>query len=100
MLAVGFERMAAGGSAQRLNQHPVEPEVTARAELLDPDLHALVPLGGLSDVGAEQPVPPRQVEAVVRVGLARVTGMVDSCSWATPRWTALSGIWASIWKMR
>jgi hypothetical protein len=56
----------------------VEPEVAARAELLDPDLHPLMPLGGLGDVGAEQPVPPRQVEAVVRVGLARVDGMVDA----------------------
>ena len=33
---------------------------------------------GLGDVGAEQPVPPGQVEAVVRVGLPRIDGVVDA----------------------
>ena len=41
------------------------------AELLDADGHALVAGRGLGAVGAEQPVPPRQIEAEIAVGLAR-----------------------------
>jgi len=37
-----------------------------------------VALGGLGNIGAQQAVPPRQVEAIVRIGLARVDGMVDA----------------------
>ena len=37
-----------------------------------------MPLGGQRDVGSEQAVPPRQVEAIVRIGPARIDGMLDA----------------------
>lgn len=73
----GIERTSACRASHRLNQYPVEPEVAAGAKLLDTNLHTFVPLRGLGNVGAEEPVPPRQIEAEIRIGLARINGMVD-----------------------
>lgn len=47
-----IERVTEGRSAQRLDQHPVKPKLASRAELLDPDGHALVPGFRLRPVGA------------------------------------------------
>jgi hypothetical protein len=41
------------------------------AKLLDADRHGVVPGRGLRAVGAEQAVPPRQIESEIAVGLAR-----------------------------
>ena len=46
-------------------------------EGIEPDRHALVPERRLRPVGAEQPVPPGQVETEVAVGFGRDVGVVD-----------------------
>ena len=57
------ERILAGLAAERLNQHAIEPEFARLAELFDTDGHRFVSGCWLRPVGAEQAIPPRQVEA-------------------------------------
>ena len=45
---------------------------------VDADGHALVALRGLGPIGAEQPVPPREIEAEIAVGLGPDDGVVDA----------------------
>lgn len=53
----------------RLGEQPVQPQFTRVAKLFQADGHAIVPGGGLVAIGAEQAVPPGQVEAEVAVRL-------------------------------
>ncbi len=48
-----------------LYQHPVQPLVTWLAELFDTDGHAFMTVLRLVDIGAEQTIPPRQIEAKI-----------------------------------
>src|SRR6516164_10907322 len=57
------ERVEPGIISERLNQHAVKPEFGRLSELRDADGHTFVPGRGLGAIGAEQPIPPRQVEA-------------------------------------
>lgn len=57
-MAAGVKRTSTCRAAQRLDQHPVEPEVAARAKLLDADHHTLVPFRRLRNVSPQEPVPP------------------------------------------
>src|SRR6516165_11757056 len=52
-----------------LQQHPVEPQLAGLAELLNANNHPFMAGGGLIAIGAEQAIPPRQVEAEIAVGL-------------------------------
>jgi hypothetical protein len=61
-----------------LYQHPVDPEVSRRAELIDADVHAFMAVPRMGSVGSQQAVPPRLVEAEIAIGLVRVDGMVDT----------------------
>src|SRR5262245_54910943 len=72
------ERLAAVFTAQGLKDHPVEPELTRIAKLLDTDRHSLVTGRGLWPVGAEQAVPPRQIESEVAVGFTHKDRVVDA----------------------
>src|SRR2546429_5917069 len=54
-------------SAERLQQHLVEPHLPGLAELLDPDRHAFVTGRWLIAVGSQQSIPPRQVETEIAV---------------------------------
>src|SRR5215471_18409829 len=65
------QRIWAGLAAERLEQHSIEPEFARVAELLDADRHGVVPGRRLRAVGAEQTIPPRQIESKIAVGLAR-----------------------------
>ena len=65
------ERIKPVVATERLGQHAVEPELARIAKLLDADRHGLVPRRRLGAIGAEQPVPPRKIEAEIAVGLAR-----------------------------
>ncbi len=49
------------GSHEGLEQHAVQPQILRFPECLNADRHAEVAGGGLVFVGAEQPVPPREV---------------------------------------
>ena len=60
VLRACVQRPAACRAAQRLDQHPVKPQITGRAELLDADGHAFVARLRLRPVGAQKPIPPRQ----------------------------------------
>ena len=64
-VSLPVDRIITGATQKRLNQHAVEALITALTELLNADSHTLVPISGLGDVGTEQTVPPRQVEAEV-----------------------------------
>src|SRR5262249_47853619 len=65
------ERISAGLAPERLEQHAIEPEFARIAELLDTDRHGVVPGRRLRAIGAEQAIPPRQIESKIAVGLAR-----------------------------
>src|SRR5262245_18667742 len=65
------ERISAGLAPERLEQHAIEPELARIAELLDADRHGVVPGRRLRAVGAEQAIPPRQIEPKITVGLVR-----------------------------
>ena len=54
------------------------PQLARVAELLDADDHPFVPGRGLGAVGAEEAVPPGEVEAEIAVGLARHDRMVHA----------------------
>src|SRR5712691_5668412 len=53
--------------AERLEQHAIEPKLAPIAKLLDADGHRFVSRGGLWPIGAEQTVPPRQIETKIAV---------------------------------
>ena len=72
------KRIVIFAAAERLRQHAIEPLLSRIAELLDADRHALVAGCRLIPVGAEQAIPPRQIEAEVRVGLADHDGVVHA----------------------
>jgi hypothetical protein len=46
-------------------------------EDVDADCHAGMPGTGLCAVGTEQPIPPRQIEAEIAVGLGRLDRVMD-----------------------
>ena len=57
-------------------QEPGQGQLLGLAKLRQTDSHAFMAFGRLSQVGAEQAVPPGQVEAIVAVGLADDHGMM------------------------
>src|SRR6056297_1795198 len=70
---------AAGGPATPgLQQHAVQPQVGGIPELPDADGHAVVAVSRLVPIGAEQPVPPGQVEAEIAVGLVPVDRVMNA----------------------
>ena len=73
------ERVGASPDQEGEQQHPVQPvRFPFVAELGKADGHPLVAGRGLGAVGAQQVVPPRQVEAEGTIGFAGVDGMVDA----------------------
>src|SRR6266571_3571109 len=72
------ERIAARLAAERLQQHATEPELASITKLLDTNRHGVMASRGLGAVGAQQSVPPRQVEAEIAVGLAPQDRMMDA----------------------
>jgi hypothetical protein len=70
MLPSSSDGVRTGRTTKWLKQHAVKPQLAAVAELLDADSHPLMPGSGLIAIGAEQPIPPRQVEAEIAVSLA------------------------------
>src|ERR1043166_1052516 len=64
--------------AERLREQPVEAQFAALSERRQADGHSLVPGFRRRPVGAEQPVPPRQIKAEVAVGLARRDRMMHA----------------------
>src|SRR5512132_4610146 len=78
---IGFphpERIAACLAPEGLQQHAIEPEFAGITELLDTNRHGVVAGRGLGAVGAQQTVPPRQVEPEIAVGLAPQDRMMDA----------------------
>src|SRR6185295_15453842 len=71
-------RMATRVTAEWLGQHAVEPKLKRVAELLNTDRHLLMTRRRLGFVGAEQAIPPRQVETKVTVGLAHQDRVVNA----------------------
>ena len=65
-------------TTKRLEQHAVKPQLATVSELLDADGHPLMPGSRLIAIGAEQPIPPRQVEAEIAISLADQDRMVDA----------------------
>ena len=57
-------------TAEGLKQHSVEPKLAWLAKAVNPDRHALMPGRRLRAIGAEKPIPPRQVKAVIAVGFS------------------------------
>ena len=69
-VAVALMRSAAAAwFGEGLQQQPVESLTARVAELAQPDRHRHVAEAWLGEVGAGQPVPPRQREAEVAIGL-------------------------------
>src|SRR5262249_13179347 len=56
--------------AERLREHTVEALLSRLTELLDADGHRFVTCRRLIAIGAEQAIPPRQIEAEIAIGLA------------------------------
>src|SRR5260370_25270690 len=63
------ERIGTGVTAEWLGQHAIEPKLKRVAELRNTNRHLLMTRRRLGLVGAEQAIPPRQVETKVAVGL-------------------------------
>ena len=63
---------------KRLRQHAIEALFAGITKLIDADGHAEMASLGLVPVGAEQAIPPRQVEAEIAVGFARPDRVVDA----------------------
>jgi hypothetical protein len=61
--------IAAGITAEGLEQHAIEAQFARITELVNTDRHRFVAGGGLCPVGSEQPVPPGQVEPEIAVRL-------------------------------
>src|SRR5215210_9502856 len=61
-----------------LKQHPVETELRGVAELRQPKCHSLMAGFRLGPVGAEQAVPPGQIEPEVAIGLASFDRVVNA----------------------
>src|SRR5262249_8585716 len=72
------KRIAAGLATERLQQHPVEPELAGITELLDPNSHRRMPSRRLGAISPQQPVPPSQVKPEIAVGLAPQNRMMDA----------------------
>src|SRR5215471_11465233 len=72
------DRIATCFTAERLQQHAIEAEFAGITKLLDTNCHAVVARRRLGAVGAQQTVPPRQVEAEIAVGLAPQDRMMDA----------------------
>ncbi len=60
----------------RLDEQAVQRAVGGIAKDAEPQRHRPMAVAGLRPVGPEQPVPQRQIEAVVAVGLVAVDRMV------------------------
>jgi hypothetical protein len=67
-----------GWLGERLDQHTVKAELAWIAKAVEADSHALLAGGGLGTIGTKQPIPPRQVEPEIAVGLARNHRMMDA----------------------
>ncbi len=61
-----------------MEEHAIEPKIALGTKVLDADLHVFVTGARLSPVGAEQAVPPWQVESEVAVGLIILHGMMHA----------------------
>src|SRR5581483_1217692 len=72
------EGIAAISLAEWLRQHMVEALLGGVTKLLDANRHAQLSGGGLGAIGAEQSIPPRQIEAEIGVGLFRNDGVMDA----------------------
>ena len=72
--------LAAHGSitAQRLPEHAIEPQLPRLAKAIDAKRHAVMPQSGLVTVGAEQAIPPGDIEAVVAFGFAPIDRVVHA----------------------
>ena len=64
--------------AQRLPEHAIEPQLARIAEFVDADGHAFMPRSGLRSIGAEQAIPPGQIEAEIAVGFLPVYRVVHA----------------------
>src|SRR5207247_2781781 len=72
------ERIAAPLPPEPLQQHAIEPELASITKLLDTNRHGVMTGRGLGAVGAQQSVPPRQVESEIAIGLAPQDRMMDA----------------------
>src|SRR5215472_7572799 len=61
-----------------LDEHPVEAEFARIAKLVEADGHAIMTGRRFRPIGAEQPVPPGQIEAEIAIGLARYDRMMHA----------------------
>ena len=60
-----------------LEQEPVESEVVRRPELRDSEDHCFMAGGRLGEIGPAEPIPPRECEPEIAVGLCRLDRVVD-----------------------
>ena len=75
---VSIDRISAGRTKQRLNEHPIKPKTAPVSELLNPNRHALVAGLWLRQISAQDPVPPWDIEAKVAVGFGWPDGVMDA----------------------